>query len=304
MRSVLWKVRTSFHALERHVLVRRPVVDGNPIIAKAILDKVPFAAGKMGSVEAAALKAYLKRKRARKCGSDSVPSFSPYMFHTLFVNSGVFPQHEEMFDRFCAAYIDAIKNCDALAAWDIAGEAQVFRSFCPRTTLLQLRSLEPYFSKNPWSHALVGKRVLVISPFAMSIERQFANRDKVWGSNKILPDFELLSIKAPLSAGLVEPDSKDWFEALDRIKAQMDKLEYDVVLIGAGAFSLPLAAHAKARGKVGIHLGGSLQILFGIVGQRWREHKDFKKFINDNWCSPSSQETPDKFKIIEGGCYW
>ena len=59
----------------------------------------------------------------------------------------------------------------------------------------------------------------------------------------------------------------------------MDTTDYDVVLIGAGAFSLPLVAHAKRRGKVGIHMGGSLQILFGILGKRWREDKDFEGFI-------------------------
>lgn len=47
----------------------------------------------------------------------------------------------------------------------------------------------------------------------------------------------------------------------------MDKVEYDVCLIGCGAYGFPLAAHAKRTGHKAIHLGGSLQLLFGIAGK-------------------------------------
>jgi len=84
----------------------------------------------------------------------------------------------------------------------------------------------------------------------------------------------------------------------------MDTIDYDILLIGAGASSLPLVAHARLKGKKAIHLGGPLQLLFGIKGGRWSGGDIGKYFYNEHWTSPSEEETPLKFKQIEGGCYW
>lgn len=298
VRNGVWTLRKAAHAVKRTLLVRRPLVDGTDLIKNAILSGIPYAVGKMGSTEAAALKTHIKRKGKRK------PAYPKYIFYTLFVNSGVFPQNEDFFDKFCAFYLDVVRKCDALVAWDVAGEAEILARYCQKTDLIHLRDLEPYFFSTPWSCALSSKRVLVLSPFTKSIEQQYALRKKIWLEKNVLPDFTLLTLRMPLSAGLVPPESKDWFEALDRIKKQMDFLDYDVALIGAGSFSLPLALHAKRAGKVGIHLGGSLQILFGIIGKRWKEDPDFKSFINASWTSPLPEETPPTINTVENGCYW
>jgi hypothetical protein len=84
----------------------------------------------------------------------------------------------------------------------------------------------------------------------------------------------------------------------------MDTIDYDVMLIGAGASSLPLVAHARKNGKKAIHLGGPLQLLFGIKGGRWNNGDIGKHFYNEHWVNPSVEETPEKYKSIEGGCYW
>ena len=303
VRASIWEVRRRFHAIERRVLVGRPVVDGSAIINDAITRGIPFAAGKMGSIEAASLLQYLRRSSTPR-RHQAAAAYSPYIFQSLHVNAGVFPKDSANYDRFCELYLEAVKSCEALALWDVAGEARIIGAHCPAATLIRLRDLEPYFLQQPWSHALEGKKVLVISPFAASIERQYARREAVWGARSILPPFTLMTIRAPLSAALVPPKHKDWFEALDYMKACMDGLDYDVALIGAGAYSLPLAAYAKKRNKVGLHLGGSLQMLFGIVGKRWRANKDFAPLINSAWSPPTAEETPENCGAVEGGCYW
>jgi hypothetical protein len=90
---------------------------------------------------------------------------------------------------------------------------------------------------------------------------------------------------------------------VESFKKQMDKISYDVAIIGTGASSLPLAAHAKKMGKKGIHLGGGVQILFGVKGGRW-DNNIGQYYYNENWTRPYKDETPEKFKNIEGGCYW
>lgn len=48
------------------------------------------------------------------------------------------------------------------------------------------------------------------------------------------------------------------------MKDEIDKRDYDIALIGCGAYGFPLAAHIKRSGKKAVHLGGALQLLFGI----------------------------------------
>ena len=49
------------------------------------------------------------------------------------------------------------------------------------------------------------------------------------------------------------------------------RLEFDVSIVGCGAYGFPLANEIKKKGKVAIHLTGATQLMFGIVGKRWEE---------------------------------
>jgi hypothetical protein len=301
LHSGIWKARRGYNAIKRTLIVRRPVVAADSHLASAISEKIPYAAGKLGSIEAAALSAYMVRAAARS--RDRYPREYPgYVFHTLHLNAGVFPQDADVYDRFSEIFLTALADCDLLVAWDIAGEAEVLSRYCPNATLVS--ALEPFFSAQPWSAALRDRRVLVISPFANSIRKQYEVRDALWDNKDILPRFCLRTVRAPLSAALVSPVDTNWSAALERMQGEMDAIDYDVALIGAGAFSIPLAVHAKGRGKVGIHMGGSLQILFGIYGARWEKKPAFKSIIKPNWIRPARDETPADAGKVEDACYW
>lgn len=105
----------------------------------------------------------------------------------------------------------------------------------------------------------------------------------------------------PWSAALKGKQALDWMcqEAL--------KIEFDVAIIGCGAYGFPLAVKLKQAGKQAIHLGGATQLLFGIKGKRWEENPVFgyvQKFFNESWVYPSESEKPQKASVVEGGCYW
>src|ERR1039457_705753 len=169
LRAAIWLLRSNFHAIQRHFLLAgRPIIDGGPLIEKAIADRQPFVAGKMGSLETLGLQTSLRRHKARQNGR-KLSSYTTYLSHAIYAIAGVFPQNEETFDQFGDVYLETIKACDALATRDVAGQAKIFRDHCAKTTLIKLLSLEPYFSAAPWSRALKGKCVLVISPFVDSI---------------------------------------------------------------------------------------------------------------------------------------
>jgi hypothetical protein len=286
------------------MLVKQPIIKAGPVLTEMITKKVPYASGKMGSVEVSGLTTYLNRVKARSRGS-RVPAYSRFLLPKMHVNAGIFPKAEEEYDRFGAIYLEAVQNCDMLASWDVAGEAQILGRYCKKAVLVDTISLHyPFFISDPWSSALEGKRVLVVSPFIDTIRKQHQRFDTLWDDPRVLPPFDLLTLRVPLSAGLVTPVDADWSSALDRLKNEMSQLDYDVALIGAGAFSLPLVVHAKNAGRIGIHLGGPLQILFGILGGRWTWNPDFKRFIKDTWVRPSEEETPKSAGLVEGACYW
>ena len=150
---------------------------------------------------------------------------------------------------------------------------------------------------------LAGKRVLVVHPFKTTIERQYARRAELFPGTDILPQFADLRIVQAVQ-GLAGADTgyASWFDALAAMEQQMDAAPYDVAIIGAGAYGLPLAAHARDTGHAAIQMSGALQLLFGIRGKRWDDHPIISKLYNDAWVRP--EETLAHKEKVEGGSYW
>ncbi len=307
LQSFAWKLRTEIWKLQNLRYPKRPFIDFGPELAEALSSRRPLAAGKIGKVELAALDHFLLRMRNVAKHKASRP-YPRSISDSLFLNAGVFPQQEDIFDRFGCIYRDAVKEMDVLMSWGLQGETQIFHVLAPGAKLAPFASVEPYLSDEPWSALLEDKRVLVVSPFAETIARQyFGRRTDIWKNQRVLPAFTLLAIRCPLSAGVVKPAHSDWIEALDDLRAQMSAVDFDVALIGAGAFSLPLATHARSLGKIGVHMGGTTQILFGVYGNRWADkhnYPNYQTIFNEFWVRPNRSETPAEAVKIENACYW
>ena len=273
--------------------------EGNDLLAGSI--SRPVGAGKIGSGEMAALRHYLRRADA----SGHCEFWKSYVARNLHRIAGVYPPESAIFSRFCKTYAQALASLDVLAVWFNFGEHAAHRQFAPQASLTELDALEPYYNERPWSQHLAGKRVLVMSPFASTIEAQYRRRRQIWRAKpEVLPDFDLRTVRVPLSSYLVNPGFPDWFTALDALRAQMAASSFDAALVGAGAWSIPLVAHARSLGAWAIHLGGVTQILFGIKGNRWEQNQRIMAFCNEAWVRPSASETPQNIRAIEGGCYW
>ena len=122
---------------------------------------------------------------------------------------------------------------------------------------------------------------------------------------EMLPEFELKTLKAIQTiAGETDDRFSDWFEALEYMRDEAMKIDFDVAIIGCGAYGFPLAAMLKRAGKCAIHMGGATQYLFGIKSKRGENHEFIKSLFNDNWVRPSEKETPKNKNLVEGGCYW
>lgn len=270
---------------------------------EAFKSNKPLLAGKIGNGELMTAYNYL---HAQHLNLSPIP-WNPIIVRENYINAGVFPESEESRIYFCNQLLDSLSQGDLIAAWNSGlreFEIKLIKKQNINTTLIDLCALEPYYSGNPWTKNLKDKNVLVISPFNKSIELQYKRRQQIFDEN-ILPKFNLITINHPNSKAITEKNPyNSWKEMVGDIQSQMDKIDFDVAIVGTGASSLPLAAYAKKLGKQGIHLGGATQILFGIKGKRWDNMKKVNIFYNDSWVRPSKDEVPERGNLVEDSCYW
>jgi len=89
----------------------------------------------------------------------------------------------------------------------------------------------------------------------------------------------------------------------EHIAGQIEKIDFDIALIGAAGLAIPIASYVKNRGKIGIDLGGHLQVLFGVYGKRWLDKKDWPYF-NDWWIRMPAKNKPKQSDVCDLGAYW
>jgi hypothetical protein len=217
--------------------------------------------------------------------------------------SGFFPGRIDKIEQFCELMLNDISQVDILGSW--LKQESFFSKELENAKKVVLEDLEPFFSPNPWTRALEGKKVLVVHPFAETIEQQYLKRELLF-ENNLLPNFELKTINAVQSIAGEKTEFVDWFEALESMKSKIDNIDYDICIIGAGAYGFPLSAHVKRMGKKVIHLAGVTQLLFGIKGNRWEQYIvwPYMNLYNEHWVRPGENEKPKNAHIVEGACYW
>lgn len=247
------------------------------------------------------------------------PWWTTSHFEVMSVYSGIFPPSVDTTVRFSERYLKDIPEIDLLGAF------QYHEKFMPlREDIIkiQLETMYPFFVENPWTRILKGKKVLVVHPFDQSIREQYEKRKDLFDDQNILPDFELITFQAVQSVGGAKVPFKDWFEALKYMEDKISNIDFDICILGCGAYGMPLAAHIKRIGKKAVHIGGGTQLLFGIKGKRWEEqyntdfnnewkyrpnetiNLNYKDLFNENWSYPGDNEKPKGAENVEGACYW
>jgi len=239
------------------------------------------------------------------------PNFiNPFVTPLFSKNAGFFPSDDVKYlERFYQLMVDCMRNVDILASW--CHNETDFEDELKNAIKVDRETSTPLLTDRPWTLALEGKKVLIVHPFAETIKKQFVRIDKVFPNARIWPDLRLDTMKAVQTAGCNKTMFKDWFEALHWMEDEISKRDFDVCILGCGAYGFPLAAHVKKMGKQAIHTGGITQVLFGITGNRWETEKKYltefpyiPTYKNEYWVRPSESERPQKASEIEGACYW
>jgi hypothetical protein len=243
----------------------------------------------------------------------------PFLQRTLPImkrNAGILIQSETSVKEYANRYIDVFKNSTAYFGWEKWGgmyEAYpnsnnyIMDTICgPSKEFIWASILDPFIAIHykPWTHALKGKKILIISAFVESIQSKIPVREKIYGVD-LFPECTFTFLKPPQTQG--ENPSRDWIEEFAEFMAKVDGVgEFDVALVAAGGYGNLICGEIYKRGRSAIYVGGVLQMYFGIIGKRW-ENGDpdiFKLYQNEYWTRPMETEKPVGHEMIEGSCYW
>jgi hypothetical protein len=303
--KALMRKRGGFHNGSR-IVAYQGGERGNQVIKKLLEGQDPVMVTRYGDTELRTISSVLSR---------GGPQELLMRVQNLHWASGFFPARAELLPRFVEVYEEAAREIDCLAIWNFEQgrwgmEERMFRDYSPDASLVSIRSLESWLFPDPWTSSLRGERVLVVHPFAESIRQQYAKRTWLFEDERVLPRFEaLLTLETVQSVAGNPTRFETWFDALDAMCSVIKSMDFDVALIGAGAYGMPLAAYVKKLGKKAVHMGGVTQILFGIMGRRWEKpipggYPPLTRFFNDHWTRPLPKETPPGFEGVDRGAYW
>lgn len=274
-------------------------------LKKRIAGTEPFMAARVGFTEQAVMRIFEYRM------TDKYEK----IMNNLYNWSGFFPNDVSLGVRFTDMMKEYLKQVDLYACNMEFLENYFMKKYLPKDSLSckGFGIFDVFKLSDPWTAALKGKKVLVILPFDKSVEHQYARREKIYPGTDILPEFELKTYKSQMTIGGMNEDGfKDWFEALDHMNKDIEKIDFDIALVSCGAYAFPLCAHIKETGRQAISVGGVLQIYFGILGRRWDgsrfggiEHmpEELKPYYSDNWIYPL-EERPAAADGVEYGPYW
>lgn len=271
------------------------IVSAKLLLEEKINHLQPFLCSRWGSVEGEAVYA------------DLAGLFTKKQIFSLKNNAGFYPLDSESIHKFTMHTVNAAKEIDALGAgyWCVRIE-ELYRFYSPSAILIPSAVSCPIWEDVAWTRALEGKKVLVVHPFANLIKEQYIHREKLFKSSNILPKMDLKVYQAVQSMN-GNPEFASWFMALEKMEYDISKIDFDVALLGCGAYGMPLGAFIKSElKKIVIHIGGALQLLFGIKGKRWeKEGFDYQhKLYNEYWVRPTEDLKPQNYKNVEDGCYW
>ena len=236
-------------------------------------------------------------------------------------NAGILIQDINHVVEYSRKYLKAFTNCELYTGWEKTGDVypHIHQShdFITETYGVEGKpkkmawafvfDIFHYIYDTPWTHALRGKRVLIVSAFEESILEKLPIRAELYGGVDLFPECTFLTIKPPQTQGGTQTDQyfgvhlAEFARRLDAIRDN-----YDVALVSCGGYGNLVCNHIFESGKSAIYVGGVLQMYFGILGTRWlRERPDIlRMFMNKHWSRPKDSEKPPNHQNVEGSCYW
>ena len=240
--------------------------------------------------------------------------------------AGIFPHtYEFCRDGYYPKIDQALEKSDAIghpgASSDDFFELFKKKYLTNTISFTQCQFLDPIYLLDyvdPWTKYLKGKKVLVVNSSASSIKKQWNSIKNIWKDDleKICP-FDLVEvIRSPFAPSVCGGDLyfndvkiENWVQSSEMLCSMIDDVDYDIALIGAGAYAPLLASFIKSKNKSVITTCGSTQLFFGVKGKRWSKNvTKHSELFDENWIYPIEEDLPMNLKFIEsfegGDAYW
>ena len=282
-----------------------PLKEANDYITQCIESNRPFLISRLGL----GYETYLSYQYDRDYTVDTK------MARPLHNHAGIYCNHYAELVEFARKYSECLQNSTALAAWGEKSGIDLQQTYFVRKYnlyTLPSRILEPFYCVEenliPWSHALQGKKVLVVHPFVDTMQTQLQNGFQIFKDKPLFLEGQEFVFYKSFITNAMNKTHDNWIETFEVMCNDISKLDFDVALLGCGGYGLPLCNYIhKNLNKSAIYVGGGLQLMFGIMGKRWENHPFWKKVMAENNCAfvrPSANEQVQNQHQIEGGCYW
>ena len=230
-------------------------------------------------------------------------------------NAGVYSIDQKGAMKYAELYLNALKNSSALAAFPTAVEKEqkeFIREY--KFPVIYSRIVEPFHCCRqnivPWSMNLKDKKILIISPLTESIRKQNEDGFRMFKDKPMFQDDQHFVYYKCYQTSAGNKPHKNWFETFEIMCKDIEKLDFDIALLGCGGYGLPIADFIYTKmNKSAVYVGGGLQLLFGVMGKRWitQENGVWLKIFKENNTKivrPSGEEIPKNAHLVEGGCYW
>jgi len=256
-------------------------------IIDALNGKEPLSIIRLGNVEASAL--------LTKDGS---------IYPKMKTNAGFFGDEEE-FKKWKAMMLRALLNADCnlrvvtcnsfFVCDDVLTQLNIFIP-----TLPYVEDLGYYITM---LNSLKTSNIGFVSYFKKDIERQLPKMEWIHKKRPITNDYKKWKIiKSENTISGNEPEDKTWNEVYDDLLKRSLEADCDIYFVSCGCYGVPLCADLKLAGKKAYYVGGFLQLLFGLKGNRWEDRKIVSQYYNKYWRFP--EEKPKNAESVENSCYW
>lgn len=235
--------------------------------------------------------------------------------NTMKNNAGIKLTSSDSIVKYAKLYLQAFEYCDAYFEWEPWGDVYKYIASSHNFINMNFAKKQQFWAftldifhniyNNPWTKALKGKRILIISPFIKSMQEKLDILPEIYGVD-LFPECEFVFIKPPQTQGDSESDEFD--KELSKFMSEVVNIkeQFDIALCSCGGYGNLVCAEIYKLGKSAIYVGGVLQMFFGIYGNRWlKERPDVMRlYMNKHWTRPKEEEHPEGHKKVEGGCYW
>lgn len=302
----------------------RPIIEKAEFVAdvkKAVVENYGYAAGRFGMSQKHWM--YYPILAGRKMANSKVLKIfeKRLLFHGQ-TQEGVFPADVGFYLRYNDFYMSHVRNLDCIGLylndWDVVMEKPIIDFY-------QLQNKFIYYADQQPDRALDDeerhcylpyfrdKKILIVCPFGKLL-RDRAEKETfegVWSkiNKKWFYPEGVEALEFPYGfARATQERYETVFDLCDEIINEIEKRPFDVALIGAGGLAIPIASHIKNMGKIGLDMGGHLQIIFGVIGQKWRNLVEWQEsYYNKWWIDMPAEYKPEEdacFEYGQPGAFW